>query len=129
MEKSDGSESASFTTELSTCWQALPDKGMFFGLLAAWLALFHFFGNSTFGYVDTRSLFFWLRNAAQGNQEEHTMLVPFVVIALFWWKRKELLAIPAHTWGPGILMVGSALVLHLGAYLIQQPKISLVAFY
>ncbi|MFN7140563.1 MAG: hypothetical protein ACK4UN_14590, partial [Limisphaerales bacterium] len=43
----------SFLQELSRHWQALPYKGFFFGLLAAWLLLFHFLGNSTLGYIKT----------------------------------------------------------------------------
>ena len=30
------------------------------------------------------------------------LLIPFVVLALFWWKRKELLAQPLGLWWPGI---------------------------
>ena len=42
------------------CWQRLPNKVFFFALLAAWLALFQFLGNSILGYVHTPSLFAWL---------------------------------------------------------------------
>ena len=36
---------------------AAAEQGFFFVLLAAWLAVFHFFGNSLLGYVHTPSLF------------------------------------------------------------------------
>ena len=47
----------SLSEEIRACWRALPDKGLFFGLLAVWLLLFQFLGNATFGYVRTASLF------------------------------------------------------------------------
>ena len=43
-------------TELVDGWRRLPNKGFFFLLLGAWLALFQFLGNSTFGFLDTPSL-------------------------------------------------------------------------
>ena len=52
-----------FGSEFLFYWQQLPHKGFFFVLLAAWLMLFQFLGNSTFGYVDTPSLFHWMANA------------------------------------------------------------------
>ena len=39
-----------FRLEFVDCWQRLPNKGFFLGLLAAWVALFQFLGNSTLGY-------------------------------------------------------------------------------
>ena len=118
---------------LAVCWQRLPDKGLFFGLLAAWLALFHFFGNSTFGYVDTPSLFQWMYNAYNSKSptadDGHANLIPFVVLALFWWKRKELLGQPMKAWGPGLLLVALGLALHVVGYVIQQPRICIVGLF
>jgi exosortase len=122
-----------FGEELRSCWSQLPDKAFFFLLLAVWLALFQFFGNATFGYVDTASLFRWMYNAynvvTPAADDGHGNLIPFVVLALFWWKRKELLAQPTRTWWPGLLMVVAALVLHVVGYLVQQPKLSIVALF
>ena len=44
------------------CWHRLPNKTFFFTLLAAWLLLFQFCGNSILGYVHTSSLFAWRKN-------------------------------------------------------------------
>ncbi len=68
--------------ELAVVWRSLPDKPAFFLLLAGWLALFRFLGNSTFGYVDTPSLFAWMLNAynAPGSEDAHGNLVPLVVL-------------------------------------------------
>ena len=121
----------SFRTDFPDCWRRLPNKGFFFVLLAAWLALFQFLGNSTFGYVDTPSLMCWMVNAynSPGSEDGHGNLVPLVVLALFWWKRKELLAQRLEMWSPGLALLALALVLHLLGYLVQQPRISTIALF
>ena len=88
------------------CWDRLPNKGFFFVLLAAWLLLFHLVGNSTFGYVNTPSLLKWMYNAYNPTTEvpdvddQFGMVVPFVVLGLFWWKREKLVDLPVKTWWP-----------------------------
>ena len=124
---------ASLSQELRWCWNQLPDKAFFFTLLVAWLVLFQFWGNSTFGYVDTPSLYGWMANAYSGKgtspEDEHGKLIPFVVLGLVWWKRKELLAQPLRPWWPGLLIVGAALALHLTGYLVQQQRPSIAALF
>ena len=124
-----------FRIQLVDCWQRLPNKGLFFVLLVAWLSLFHFLGNSTLGYIPTASLLSWMRAAyasagdAAARDDSHGKLIPFAVLALFWLKRKRLLALPLRTWTPGILVVALALMLHLLGYMVQQPRISIVALF
>jgi len=124
---------AAFTSEFASCWQQLPDKALFFPLLAAWLALFHFLGNSTLGYVHTSSLFHWMWNAYVSKHpaadDGHGNLIPFVVLALFWWKRKELLSVPVRSWPLALLPVAGALVMHVLGYLLQQPRLSILGFF
>lgn len=124
---------ADFSTEFTSCWRQLPDKGLFFVLLAAWLALFHFIGNTTFGYVPTPSLFHWMWNAYNSKHpaadDGHGNLIPFVVLGLFWWKRKELLSVPVRSWPPALLLVAGALVLHVFGHLLQQPRLSIVGLF
>src|SRR5712691_11225308 len=102
-----------FRIEFLKCWQRLPNKGFFFVLLMAWLALFQYIGNSTLGYVLTSSLLRWMYNAYNPEVEHpiaddgHGLLVPFVVLALFWWKRKELMALPLNTWWPSLAVVAA----------------------
>lgn len=119
-----------FRSEFKRCWRQIPDKGLFFGLLAVWLALFQFLGNSTLGYVNTPSLFLWLewiyKNAAD---DEHGRLIPFVVLGLFWWKRQELLAVSKRHWWPALALFCGALLLHVFGFLIQQAQVSVVAFF
>jgi exosortase len=122
---------AGFWQDTADCWRQLPNKFFFFGLLAAWLALFQFLGNSTLGYIHSDSLFSWLytlyNNPNPANDSGYGNLIPFIVIGLFWWKRRTLLALPLRIWWPGLLMVAAAALLHFGAYVIQQPKLSVVA--
>jgi exosortase len=115
------------------CWQRLPNKAFFFVLLAAWLALFQFLGNSILGYVHTSSLFGWLNEAynSPGSVEDagHGNFIPFLVVGIFWWKRRELLALPLQIWWPGILILTAAAVLHIVGFLVQQPLLSVVALF
>ena len=114
-------------------WARIPGKIFFFGLLAAWVLLFQFLGNSTLGYIHTPSLFGWLYNlyniGGEDNDSSYGNLIPFLVIGLFWWKRKELLALPLNLWSPGLLLLAGALLLHILGYLVQQPFISVVALF
>ena len=124
-----------FQTDLVAGWRQLPNKGFFFFLLAVWLALFAFLGNSTFGFLDTPSLLKWMfllgsAKSAEGETDDNQMLIaPLIVIGLFWWKRKELLAQPIQTWWPGLLLVGLGLLFHVVGYRVQQPRVSIVALF
>jgi exosortase len=115
------------------CWQRLPNKIFFFGLLAAWALLFQYFGNSILGYIHTPSLFQWLYNSynigGEENDGSYGNVIPFLVVGLFWWKRKELLALPLNFWWPGLFLLGAALVLHILGYLVQQPFLSVFALF
>jgi exosortase len=119
--------------EIRAAWRQLPDKGLFFVLLGAWLALFHFLGNSTLGYTHTPSLLLWMYQAyctsGLEGEDGQGLIIPFLVLGLFWWKRKELLALPLRGWGPGLLLVAAALALHILGYVVQQARISIVALF
>ncbi len=122
-----------FQTEFRECWQRLPNKVLFFTLLFAWLALFQFLGNSVFGYSGTSSLFSWMSEAYNStnpaNDNGYCNIIPFLVLGLFWWKRRELLALPLKTWWPGLLILVFAMVLHLLGYVLQATQISIVALF
>lgn len=124
------SERESFRDEFVRHWNAMPYKGVFFALFAAWALIFHFLGNSTLGYIDTRSLFVWLNWMWGNNQnDEHGLLIPFVVLVLFWWKRDELLEIKKRNWWPGLALVILGILLHLLGYFGQQTQISVIGFF
>jgi exosortase len=124
-----------FRLEFVDCWQRLPNKGVFLILLAAWLALFQLLGNSTLGYITTPSLLQWmymayqLKSDASGTDDSHGMFIPLIVLALFWWKRKQLLAHKLELWWPGLLLLGLAVGLHMAGYMVQQPRISIIALF
>jgi exosortase len=117
--------------DTADCWRRLPNKALFFGLLAAWLALFQFLGNAILGYVHTPSLFAWLHDQYDNPNADdgHGKFIPFLVIGLFWWKRRELLAQPLKLWWPGLLILLAALLLHLFGFLVQQTYFSIVALF
>jgi exosortase len=125
-----------FRIEFLDCWRRLPNKAFFFALLAAWLVLFQFLGNSTLGYARTSSIFLWTfksLTAGTGNlaesEEGFGVLVPLIVLVLFWFKRQELMAAQIQAWWPGLMLVAAGLALHTLGYLVQQPKISLVGLF
>jgi exosortase len=125
--------SAPFLEEFGRCWRLLPNKGVFFPLLIAWLLLFQFLGNATFGYIDTTSLFYWMKNAYSNSMNEaedgHGLLIPPLVLGLLWWKRKELLSVSHRLWWPAIFLLIGALAMHVIGYLIQQPRVSIIALF
>ena len=120
-----------FAEEFGECWRQLPNKGFFFTLLAAWLLLFQFLGNCTFGYIATPSLLHWMWRAYTGGDQsdEHGLVVPVAVLGLLWWKRKEIMAQRLRTWSPGIVIFVTAILLHVVGYLVQQQRISIIALF
>ena len=116
--------------EASALWRQLPQRGLFFGLLAVWVVFFHFLGNSTLGYVNTASLFGWFKWVQSVSSEEaHTWFMPLVVAVLFWWKRAELMAVPKQIWWPALGLFVVALLLHVVGFMVQQTRISFAAFF
>jgi len=120
-----------FQVQFVEAWRQLPNKFFFFTLFVAWLALFQFLGNSTFGYVDTSSLYMWMWAAyhSPSGDDGHGMIVPLVVVILFWWKRKELLSVPVDVWWPALGLVLLGILAHIGAYIAQFPQGSIVALF
>ncbi len=114
--------------DTADCWQRLPNKAFFFALLAGWLTLFQFLGNSILGFIHTQSLFAWMLEAynSKVSDDAHGKLIPFLVVGLFWWKRKELLALPLQVWWPGMLILMVAMISHIFGYVIQQPRLSVL---
>ena len=63
------------------------------------------------------------------NDDAHGNFIPFLVVGLFWWKRKELLASSFNIWWPGMLILVTGMALHILGYVLQQPRISIVALF
>src|SRR5665213_130663 len=112
-------------------WAQLPNRWFFFSLAAAWVALFVVLGNTTFNYLDSPSLLAWMFNIYTSPllDEGHGLLIPFIVLVLYWWKRKELLAQPAGLWWPAIGLIVFALLLHLLGYVSEQQRLSVIGFF
>jgi len=111
-------------------WRQLPNKWFLFSLTVAWVALFAWVGNPTFSSFDSQSLPSWMLDiyTSPSLDEGHGLLIPFVVLALYWWKRKELVVKPAGLWAPAIGLIGLALFLHVIGFKAQQQRLSVVAF-
>ncbi|MDX1950830.1 MAG: exosortase/archaeosortase family protein [Verrucomicrobiota bacterium] len=107
-----------------------PSIPMFLLLLWMVVLLFEFYGNSTMGYLQSRSLFNWTMWAYEVNEDDsHGYLIPWVVLGLLWWKRAEITAVHKRNWGPGLLILAAGLLLHLTGFLVQQARISIIAFF
>lgn len=129
-ERSKPSPLQEFLTEFPGIWKNMPGKGLFTSMLVLWICLFEFLGNSTFGYINTHSLYGWVSYAYCSSQDdEHGLLIPFLVLGLFWWKRKEFLGLQTGPWMPAIFLIVFSLALHLAGYFSQQTRISLAAFF
>ncbi len=110
---------------LRQIWNALPFKSYFGVLLIAWGALFHFLGNSVFGYVDTPSLYGWLWAIWHGNEDDEVgMLVPILVLGLLWMKREDWIGATKQPWGLALVLVACGALLHFAGYTVQQTRVS-----
>lgn len=116
--------------ELRRIWSGLSDRGMFAVLLALWVALFHIYGNSTLGYVNTPSLFGWMKYVLTTSDGDSLGLyMPAIVLVLAYMKRDEIMAAPRQRWWPAVTLVILGLVLHGLGYLVQQTRVSIVGFF
>jgi exosortase len=122
-----------FWQDTLDCWQRLPNKAFFFALLAAWLTLFQFLGNSILGYIHNTSLFYWMYQAYNsgntGADDGIGNIIPFLVVGVFWWRRRELLDLRLQVWGPGLAILLLGMLLHVLAYVIQEPHFSILAMF
>lgn len=121
-----------FRLEFLDCWRRLPNKGFFFILLGAWLALFQVLGNSTLGFIHSQSLLYWMWMAyhpSVSGDDGHGFVVPILVLGILWWKRNELVSLPLRTWWPAFFLVAFGLFLHVLGYAIQQPRVSIVGLF
>src|SRR6266542_3450626 len=121
-------------------WRQMPNRAALVTLLAAWVTLFHFLGNSTLGYVHTPSLFGWwfwvysrVGQAQDGSldivkiltvDEAYAWFVPFVVLALLWCKRAELAALPKRVSWPALGVLVAAVMVHVLGFMVQQTRIT-----
>ena len=119
-----------FRRDFPGVWKSIPYKGVFTSLLVLWVLLFEFLGNSTFGYINTHSLFGWSCYAyLMSEDDQHGFFIPLIVLVLLWWKRNDFRDLKTQPWLPALVLVAFALFLHVAGYLAQQTRISIAAFY
>ena len=125
-----------FRLEFLKCWNSVPNKGALIILLAGWFILFRQLGSSNLGYVHNPSLFAYMYNAFMGPassvleaEEGYSLFIPFIVGFLAWRKRRELLSVDFRPWWPGLLILAGSSLLHILAYSVQQPRLSVMAFF
>lgn len=135
----------SWSGSIFSGWQSLPLRWNWLSLMAAWLLLFQFLGNSTLGYTNTPSLFgwwAWVHTRGMWNADGslnlslflesdnvHAWLVPIVVVALLWSRRQTLQALPKRVWWPAFGIVVLAVLLHVLGFMIQQTRLSVIGFF
>jgi exosortase len=117
--------------DLGELWRKLPHKTVFIVGFVAWIVLFQWLGNSTFGYVDTTSVYHWMYNSynAKLSEDGHGNLIPFAVIALLIWKRKEFLKFNYEAWNPGLMLVAVGLLFHIVGFMAQQTRLSVLGMF
>ncbi len=125
--------SSDTTKQLGRLWSSLPHRAVFLGLFAVWIALFHWLGNSTLGYVNTPSIFGWLnalyhRDSASESGDELCPLIPFIVLGLFYLRREELTLVPKKPWPTALGLIVLGLAAHALGFVIQQTRISIAGF-
>lgn len=125
----DGRQIRGIGEDLVRLWRSMPDRWLFLVLLAAWLALFHFLGHSTFGHgVGNASLFAWMHYVfTTSPDDDFCLYIPLVVAGLLVWKRRELIATPKALWWPGLALVAGGLLLHMAGHATQQARVSIAA--
>jgi exosortase len=120
----------SFRDDIRRLSAAFPHKALFGTLILGWFALFHFFGNSTLGYRPTHSIFGWLNFMYETVQDDaFGAVVPLLVAGLLWWQRDDLAKAPKRVAPSAMGLVLAAIGLHLVGFVIQQPRLSVVAFF
>ncbi len=115
-------------------WRQMPNKWFFFSLTAAWVGLFVVLGNTT-SHVRGSSpslpawMYYQYSTPAPLVDDGHGLLIPFVVLVLYWKKRGELVAKPAGLWWPAIGLIAFALLLHFVGFKSQQQRLSAIGFF
>jgi len=116
-------------SEIRQFLSSLPSKPQCVVLVAAWVALFQFLGNSSFGYASTPSLFSWLVAVYQSNPDDSLgYMIPPLILGLLYSRRDQLVPLEKASWGPALILLCLAIAIHVVGYLVQQVRMSLVAF-
>ncbi len=136
-----GTKGSVLSSGVTTCGAGFPFLGIGFGLLVLWATLFHLTGNSTLGYIKSHSLFVWWYEVMSQSVRGHGLgalldgedalgwFIPLIVIGLLYWRFDDLKAIEKKPSWLGVVAIGFAVLLHICGFLVQQTRISIVAFF
>ncbi|VGO14617.1 hypothetical protein PDESU_03180 [Pontiella desulfatans] len=94
--------------------------------------LFHLLGN-TVENVGSKSAFTWMvarwgDKQSFGADYSHGYLIPFVSLAVVWYKREDFFAAPKQICQWGLYVIVAALLMHWMGAKMQQTRISLMSF-
>lgn len=116
-------------SEIRHFLSSLPSKPQFILVAAAWVTLYQFLGNSSFGYASTPSLFSWLVAVYESNPDDSLgYMIPPLILGLLYSKRDQLVPLEKAPWAPALILLCLAIAIHFVGYLVQQVRMSLVAF-
>lgn len=120
--------------ELRQLWDGLPDKGVLVVLLAAWWALFEYFGAAQLHWLPTPSMFKYvgrmLSYAVEAqNDDQLGVWMPWLFAILVVMRRRELtLTQPVEgRWVGAFILIGATLA-HVVFYSVQQVVLSFQTF-
>lgn len=100
-------------------------------LIGMLFVMFHLLGN-TVANVESKSAFTWMI-ARWGDKESfgadysHGYLIPFVSLAVIWYKRDDFFAVSKQVCQLGLFVIIAALVMHWMGAKMQQTRISLIS--
>ena len=63
------------------------------------------------------------------NDASHGKLIPFVVLAMLWARRQKVVSAAGKVCGPGLALLGLALLVHMAGSVVQQPRLSMVGLF
>ena len=63
------------------------------------------------------------------NDASHAKLIPWVVLAMLWYRRKRLLGMVGEVWWVGLAALALAVAIHVVGFLVQQPRLSMVGLF
>ena len=63
------------------------------------------------------------------SEDGHGNWIPLLVLGLLWWKRSRLLSLEARPWNAALALLAGAMLLHVAGFAVQQPRLSIVAFF
>lgn len=100
-------------------------------LIGLLFILFHLLGNRVEN-VQSSSAFTWMfarwnDTESFGEDYSHGYLIPFVSLAVIWYKREEFFSAPKQICKWGLLVIIGALALHWLGAKMQQTRLSLIS--